>query len=223
MNGGVAEAKDGFKSYEQTINIKDVPNGTKITVGLLPYTRPDMLVVTSGTFNKSTGFITTGFGSGTYGEYNPKFQTEVILMTTLYYGFNGQVPEYFNTGIGQLEDKVAYNLVYEMCTNLSPIDQSFTILAIKSIFQHIRDMSFVDKIVKGENEDDAVYESRAIKEFLRMMPLYYNRATSKWYTNVSKTGYGSIELTKEDGMNDVTIRVYSPLPGTQWDVFATCS
>jgi hypothetical protein len=221
MDGGVAYAKDGFLGYTETIDIRDVPNGTKLTVGLVPYEAPDMLVVTSGNFNKSTGFITEGFGPGTYGEVPEELQTEVILMTTLFYGFNGQVPEHFVKGIGPLDEKYCLRLIFDWCSTTQDISE------IKQIFEHVRDMSFVDEIQMSGNETYDVGIKRAGLEFLKRMPLYYSRATKNWYKKTDNhdgsDGYSGIDLVKQEGMDDLTIRVYSPLPKTAWRVFSTCS
>ena len=217
MNGGVAYAKDNFLGYNKTIDISDVPNGTKLTVGLIPQKVPDMLVVSSGNFNKSTGFVSSGFF-----DENEKLSTEVILMTTLYYGFNGQVPDYFSKGVNVLDEKYCLRLIYEWCSETQDISE------MKKIFSHVKDMSFVDEIKMSGNEtyDDGI--ERAGRKFLKQMPLYYSRATSKWYTKTNLQDnkgewYSGIDLVKQEGMNDLTIRVYSPLPNTAWKVFANCS
>ena len=90
--GGLAPKEKNYVFVEKTIDISNLPNGQKIKFTFLPAEVPDMLLVTAGGKNYTTGFV------GMPGNYWP-----IMLATVLGNTYNGKPPAPFPQDIKPID------------------------------------------------------------------------------------------------------------------------
>jgi hypothetical protein len=195
--GGVARKEDDFVGYNKTIDISKLPDGTKFKIVFSPAQMADMLVVNAGSFNYNTGFVS---GAPTSPMIN------ACVATALYYGYNGNIPNYFPKNIVQLDKYDAQDIF---------ANSNFENFAY--YWGHVMDKQY---FTWGKNI------------FLNSVKLYtFDGPTIKQTTtddpdfkelNPNNDGSVGVTLTKDQSMSSVTMRVYSPVGGTIWKLGTKC-
>jgi len=195
--GGVARKEDDFVGYSKTIDISKLPDGTKFKIVFSPAQMADMLVVNAGSFNYNTGFVS---GAPTSPMIN------ACVATALYYGYNGNIPDYFPKNIVPLDKYDAQDIF---------ANSNFENFAY--YWGHVMDKQY---FTWGKNI------------FLNSVKLYtFDGPTIKQTTtddpdfkelNPNNDGSVGVTLTKDQSMSSVTMRVYSPVGGTIWKLGAKC-
>jgi hypothetical protein len=210
MEGGVAKKENDFVGYEKTIDISKLPNGTKFKIVFSPHMMADMLVVNAGSFSESTGLVSN---------QSTDPYVNACVATTLVYGYRYNIPNYFPKNVVRLDKYDAIDLFEEK------LGKGLRVSDLWDIFKYvIPDQQWLRP---GRNE------FKLIDEFLDTTVLYTftDNATIKqtttddpdfWELNPRHNGSVGITVTKDESMSSVTMRVYSPVVGTVWNLGAKC-
>jgi hypothetical protein len=199
VNGGVAKPENDFISYNKTIDISDLPNGTKFKIAFSPLQMADMMIVTAGSDKRSTGFVSSAPGSP---------MIKAALATALWYGYNGQVPDYFEgaSAIRQLSKQEVQEL-------LGP----YSVSSLKEMWGHV--MKKVDW-----SWEDAFLSNNKFYTFAANV-IRTTRKDDPDIQTLTPEGDGQASVmvfTKDQSMSSVTITIYSPVGGTKWSLGAKC-
>jgi hypothetical protein len=205
MEGGVAKKEDDFVGYTKTIDVSKLPNGTKFKIVFSPHSMADMLVVNAGSFSQSTGLVSNQASDPL---------VNACIATTLVYGYGGKIPNYFPNNFVRLDKYDALDMF-----------EGKRVSDLWSLFRHVIDHERFMR--EGTNN------MKLIDEFLQTTPLYTftDNTTIKqtttddpdfWELNPYHNGSVGITITKDESMSSVTMRVYSPVVGTQWNLGAKC-
>ncbi|MEY4573400.1 MAG: hypothetical protein RLZ10_2690 [Bacteroidota bacterium] len=199
VNGGVAQPENDFISYNKTIDISGLPNGTKFKIAFSPLQMADMMIVTAGSDRRSTGFVSSAPGSP---------MIKAALATALWYGYDGQVPDYFQgaSAIRELS-KQEKQEIFGM----------ISMSAIQAMLGHV--MKKVDW-----NWPEAFLSNNRLYTFAANV-IRTTRKDDPDIQTLTPEGDGQASVmifTKDQSMSSVTITVYSPVGGTKWSLGAKC-
>ena len=199
--GLVGSKNNNFITYDNTFDVKDIPNGNKIKITFGPRYVPDLMIVKAGNKVYNTGWI------GEYTDYSS------LLATVLGNAYNGRPPLPFPQDIEPwtveeaIEQWGTYNedqLKDEMSHVLTNVNWNRnTINQIKQItWYNFKTNPIKKKFIPREEDGSKILTTRG---------------------DDLTGGYGdTIIIIKDSSFESINIKIYSPLGTTVWDLVGRC-
>lgn len=211
--GGFARPDNNFIFLERNLDISKLPDGQMIEIKLTSYRVPDLLLVTTGGKQYSTGWVSEGAS-----------KPDLMAFATIVGNTYGNNPPYpFPKGFVEISAEEAYEL-------FKSFGYKFTNMG-KEYFSHV--LKNVD-FSKEKNYKKVKWFNYPQKANPFQMSTTGRHAPSKdpntggvintqgQLLNYGGQGGKDIYITKNSSMTDLNIKVYSPIGTTEFRLDAKC-
>ena len=200
-SGLVGSKNNNFITYDNTFDVKDIPNGNKIKITFASYFVPDLMIIKAGNKVYNTGWI------GEYTDYSS------LLATVLGNAYNGRPPLPFPQDI-------------ELWTVEEAIKQwgTYNKDQLKDEMSHVLTNVNWNKNTINQIEQITWYNFKTNPIKQKLIPREGDQIKIISRSGNDITGnYGdTITIIKDSSFESIDIKIYSPLGTTIWDIVGRC-
>lgn len=198
--GLVGNKNNNFITYNNTFDVKNIPDGKKIKITFATYLIPDLMIVEAGNNVYNTGWIGENY---TYSS---------LLATILGNAYNGKPPLPFPQDIESMTKEEATEIWGKVQDDYLKEELSHVLTNVnwnRNTINQIRQINWY------KFKNNPIQSKRFIPQEESPIPSI----------NVNDLrGYpgDTITIIKNSSFESINIKIYSPLGSTQWDLVGRC-